>query len=163
MIDMVIKEFNNSMIEKAKWVAQEAHEGQKRKYTGEPYYTHVESVANRVAKIMDDPELIAAALLHDTVEDSDVTVDEIGEIFGLRVAEIVYDLTDHFTKENYPNLNRKERKRLEAKRLGGISEDAKMVKLCDLADNTSSIIEHDPGFARIYLKEKSMVLKAMGF
>lgn len=151
------------LIGRAKAVAQLTHEGQKRKYTGEPYYTHVESVANRVAKINDDPELIAAALLHDTVEDSNVTVDEIGEIFGLRVAEIVYDLTDHFTKENYPNLNRKKRKALEAKRLGTVSEDAKLIKLCDLADNTSSIIKHDPGFARIYLKEKSAVLKAMGY
>lgn len=154
---------DESIIEKAEFVAKEAHHEQKRKYTGEPYYTHVKSVADRVAKINDDPELIAAALLHDTVEDSDVTVDEIGEIFGLRVAEIVYDLTDHFTKENYPNLNRKKRKKLEAKRLGTVSEDAKLIKLCDLADNTSSIIEHDPGFARIYLKEKATVLKAMGY
>lgn len=156
-------EEDNWLIGKAKFVAEEAHKGQVRKYTGEPYYTHVVSVANKVAELTDDAEMIAAALLHDTVEDSDVTNEEIYEIFGRNVAEMVYDLTDHFTKETYPKFNRKKRKGLEAKRLGGISERAKVIKLCDLSDNTSSIIEHDPGFARVYMKEKSMVLEAMGF
>lgn len=150
-------------IEIAQIFAEEAHKGQERKYTGEPYYNHVYSVSRRVAKINNDPDLIIAALLHDTVEDTEVTGEEIEELFGTRVAELVYDLTDHFTKENYPNFNRKKRKNLEAKRLGTISDDAKMIKLCDLADNTASIVEHDPGFARIYLKEKAEVLKNMGY
>ena len=150
-------------LEKAQAFAKKAHEGQERKYTGEPYYNHVYSVARKVAKINNDPDLIIAALLHDTIEDTNVTVKEIGELFGERVAGIVYDLTDHFTPENYPNFNRKKRKALEAKRLGTISDDAKTIKLCDLADNTSSIVEHDPGFAKYYLKEKADVLHEMGY
>lgn len=144
-------------------IAEEAHKGQLRKYTKEPYFNHCIAVAARVAEITDDEDMIAAAYLHDTVEDTEMTIAEIGKLFGKRVAELVYDLTDHFTPENYPNFNRKKRKNLEAKRLGTISEDAKKIKLCDLADNTSTIVELDPGFARHYLREKADVLHEMGY
>lgn len=153
----------SSLVERAEYIARRVHDGQFRKYTREPYFLHVYNVARRVAKIDNRPELIAAAFLHDSVEDTDLTIEEVGEMFGLEVAELVYDLTDHFTKENYPNMNRAKRKSLEAVRLGTISNDAKLIKLCDLADNTSSIVEHDPGFAKIYLKEKADILEAMGY
>lgn len=152
-----------NLIERAEYLARKLHGEQERKYTGESYFVHVYNVAKRVAKIDNRPELVAAAFLHDSVEDTDITVDEIGQIFGAEVAGLVYDLTDHFTKENYPNMNRAKRKSLEAVRLGSISDDAKLIKLCDLADNTSSIVEHDPGFAKIYLKEKADILEAMGY
>lgn len=151
------------LIDEATEFANEAHGDQVRKYTGAPYFDHVYAVAERVAKYTDDPFIYIAALLHDTVEDTEVTVGEIGEIFGRRVAELVYDLTDHFTTENYPNLNRAERKALETARMATVSDDAKLIKLCDLADNTSTIVEHDPGFAKVYLKEKAALLEAMGF
>lgn len=150
-------------LEKAILFAIKAHEGQKRKYTGEDYYNHVKNVAMEVAKVTNDQDVIIAAFLHDTVEDTNTTIDEIGELFGLKVAELVYDLTDHFTRENYPNFNRAKRKILEAKRLGTISNDAKLIKGCDLADNTASIVKHDLGFAKIYLREKAYVLEQMGF
>lgn len=143
--------------------ANEAHEGQVRRYTHEPYFNHVYSVAQRLKEFTDDEEMIAAALLHDTVEDTEVTIEDIYEIFGIAIAEMVYDLTDHFTKENYPKLNREKRKFLEAKRMGRTSSKTKLIKLCDLADNTSSIVEHDPGFARVYFKEKAILLEEMGY
>jgi len=152
-----------NIIQIAEWIAKEAHYHQKRRYTGEPYFTHCYNVARGVAKLVQDQEMIAAAFLHDTVEDTSVTIDEIGEIFGERVAGLVYDLTDHFTPENYPHMNRAKRKALEAKRLGTIHVDAKLIKWCDLADNTANIVAHDPGFAKIYLVEKAQVLKEMGF
>jgi len=151
------------LMDEAEDFANEAHGDQKRKYTGEPYFEHVFSVAERVKELSDDPILYIAALLHDTVEDTDVTVEEIGELFGSRVAEIVYDLTDHFTSDNYPHLNRAERKALEIERMGTVDRDVKLIKLCDLADNTSTIVEHDPGFAKVYMREKAALLEVMGF
>lgn len=149
--------------ERALVFAKNAHEGQVRRYTGEPYFNHVESVGKRVAAITNDEEMVAAAILHDTLEDTDATMDELIEAFGRKVAELVIELTDQYTSEAYPKMNRKLRKDLEAVRLGQISEKAKLIKLCDLADNTSTIVEHDPGFAKIYLKEKALILELMGY
>ena len=140
-----------------------AHGDQKRKYTGDPYVTHCIAVADLVAKRTDDEEIVAAALLHDTLEDTAATYDDLKSEFGSRVASIVLELTDEYTKERYPDLNRKKRKSLEAERLGGVSDDAKLVKVCDLTDNTSSIVEHDPKFASVYLVEKAAVLRALGY
>jgi (p)ppGpp synthase/HD superfamily hydrolase len=151
------------LIDDAVEFANEAHGDQVRKYTGEPYFNHVFSVAERVSKYTTDPIIYMAALLHDTVEDTDVTLKDIGDLFGPRVAEIVYDLTDHFTAENYPHLNREKRKALETARMATVDDDVKLIKLCDLADNTSTIVEHDPGFAKVYLKEKAALLEAMGY
>ena len=71
-------------------------------------------------------------------------------------------VTDVFTHEAYPELNRKIRKGMEADRLATISDDAKLVKLADMIDNTSSITEHDPGFAKLYLAEKAHLYDVMG-
>ena len=163
---MVINRNRNvvdNIVELAEDFANEAHAGQTRRYTNEPYFNHVFSVAERVKELTDDEEIIAAALLHDTVEDTEVTDEDILNIFGDRIAALVYDLTDHFTSETYPNLNRKQRKKLEAERIGKANGDVRLIKLCDIADNTGSIVEHDPGFARIYMKEKSYLLKQMGY
>lgn len=152
-----------NIVVKAALFATEAHKGQLRKYDKIPYIAHPAAVAVLVSHMTSDAEMIAAAYLHDVVEDTDITHEEIFKEFGLRVAELVYDLTDHFTKERYPHLNRKKRKNLEAKRIGKISKDAQLIKLCDLADNTKSIIKDDPGFASLYLREKAELLEEMGY
>lgn len=74
--------------------ARKAHEGQTRKFTGAPYYTHVERVAALVRKRTDRPELIAAAYLHDTMEDCGVTYETLAQHFGHAVANIVHALTN---------------------------------------------------------------------
>jgi hypothetical protein len=66
-----------------------------------------------------------------------------------------------FIKEDYPTLNRKERKANECKRLSTISYKSKSVKYADLIDNTSSIAKYDKDFAEVYLKEKEEILKVM--
>ena len=147
--------------ERALVFAKNAHEGQVRKYTGEPYFNHVESVGKRVAAITDNQEVIAAAILHDTLEDTDVTLNELIIGFGQEVAWLVVELTDQYTSKRYPELNRKARKKLEALRLADISTQAKLIKREDIEDNTSTIVEFDPGFAKIYLKEKALILELM--
>mgnify|MGYP000384752492 CR=1 FL=1 len=81
-----------SMIEKAYKVASEAHEGQKRK-SGEPYIIHPLCVAIILADLEMDKETIAAGILHDVVEDTVMTLDELSKEFGPEVALLVDGVT----------------------------------------------------------------------
>jgi (p)ppGpp synthase/HD superfamily hydrolase len=152
-------------IEQAQKMAHEAHDsiGQKRKYTGEPYWVHTDAVASIVSSVTSDEDMIAAAHLHDVLEDVFPILNgwnyrRIEETFGSRVAEMVLDLTDSYTKEACPNLNRAARKAKELERISKISVEAKTIKLADLLDNTVSIVSYDKDFAKVYLREKLAML-----
>lgn len=138
--------------------AAQRHEGQARRYTGEPYLMHLLAVAYGVANRTMDPYVIAAAVLHDVLEDTLTEPAELQMLFGHRVADLVVELTDVYTSEAYPHLNRAKRKELEAERMGTTSAEAQLIKAYDLMDNTASIAKHDPGFAKVYLKEKRDLL-----
>lgn len=144
------------MIAKAEQLARTAHEGQKRKYTSEPYIVHPEAVACKVAAVADDPVMIAAAWLHDVVEDTTVTIDMIEIGFGHEVAVLVAALSN-----NKSDGNRQRRKALEVERLAASSPKAKTIKLADILDNVPSMIEHDPNFAVIYVDEKRVLLESL--
>lgn len=136
---------------------------QVRKYTGEPYFSHTEAVAELVQSYGGTEDMIIAALGHDSEEDvfplnPYYSLELTRSKFGDAVANMVVELTDVYTSENYPHINREGRKKLERERLAGISEGGKLVKILDLVDNTKSIVEHDPSFARVYLKEKAALL-----
>lgn len=136
--------------------------GQRRKYTGEPYHLHCVAVAERVREVIGDrdPAMVEAALLHDVLEDTHVTFDDLSSEFGGEVAMLVWWLTDRYTPESC-NRKRSERKALEAERLTGAPARAKTIKLADLIDNTESIVAHDRRFARVYLREKALYLQAL--
>lgn len=143
--------------------AATAHAGQVRKYDGLPYVTHPIAVMRLIYEtlpIVTEDELIGA-VLHDTVEDTGVSLREIERRYGETATSIVYDLTDQFTPKAYPHLNRKARKEMECARLADISEQAQNIKVADLIDNSTSILAHDLGFARIYLPEKKAVLSVL--
>ncbi|MBB4859608.1 (p)ppGpp synthase/HD superfamily hydrolase [Novosphingobium chloroacetimidivorans] len=128
-----------------------------RKYTGEPYINHpieVMEIVRTAAHHTD--EMLAAALLHDTVEDTPVTQEDIEHEFGPAVGKLVLELTDQCHKGN-----RATRKAAEAARLGTISPEGQTVKLADLISNSRSIVAHDRGFAFVYLREKVRILDAM--
>lgn len=127
-----------------------------RKYTGEPYIQHPLEVMEIVSGVPHTDEMLAAALLHDTIEDTPTTREDIELEFGHKVAVLVMELTDQCHEGN-----RATRKAAEAARLATISPDAQTVKLADFISNTRSIVQHDPGFAKIYLREKSQVLAVM--
>jgi (p)ppGpp synthase/HD superfamily hydrolase len=152
----------DDMIERAALFSRAAHQavGQRRKYTGEPYWHHPMAVADIVSAVESaTPEMIAAAFLHDVLEDTDVTVMDIEECFGQRVAILVQELTDQFTD---PEIgNRAHRKALERDRLAEVSPEAQTIKYADLIDNTGSIVARAPGFARVYLAEKRQLLEVM--
>jgi len=148
----------DNLILLARTFASRAHTGQVRKYTGEPYIEHPIAVAETVRKHNGSKEMIAAALLHDVVEDTDVTLDEVRQEFGDAVANLVDDLTDVSKPEDG---NRAFRKAIDRDHTAQASAAAMVIKAADLISNTKSIVEHDPGFARVYLKEKRALLDVM--
>jgi len=136
--------------------AEEAHGDQKRKYTGEPYIVHPVAVAQIVSTVTDGCELISAAFLHDVIEDTDRTYDDIKNAgFGAGIANLVLELTDISRPEDG---NRATRKAIDRMHLASVSSHAQTIKLADLIHNTESICEYDPGFARIYMHEKLQLL-----
>jgi (p)ppGpp synthase/HD superfamily hydrolase len=138
--------------------AKDAHADQTRKYTGEPYFVHLEEVAQIVKSVGGTAEMVSAAYLHDTVEDTETTIEEIREQFGPMVAELVGWLTD-VSKPS--DGNRRTRKDLDLLHTAASIPDAKTIKLADLISNSRSIVEHDKDFARVYLNEKARLLEVL--
>lgn len=148
--------------------AKKQHGDQLRKYSHEPYWRHLVSVAQLTQKYVNDG--VEIALCHDLLEDTDCTatdlLDELKAI-GYTATEAeaitkgVVELTDVFVKENYPQLNRRERKRREARRLGAISPLAQSVKYADLTDNISSIMYEDVDFGKVFVQEAIDILNHM--
>lgn len=139
--------------------ATNAHAGQVRKYTGEPYIAHPIRVARNVFLTGDwTSEQLAAALLHDVVEDTPVTLAQLELEFGPEIASLVEQVTD-VSKPN--DGNRAKRKELDLRHLMKATPAAKTIKLADILDNVSSVAQHDPEFAKVYLPEKSAQLCAL--
>lgn len=138
--------------------AAEAHGsiGQTRKYTGEPYIVHPIEVMMLVRAHDGSEAMQAAALLHDVVEDTTQTLADVFNAFGASVANLVDELT-----EPKRDGNRATRKAAEVERLSKISGCGQTIKLADLISNTRSIVQHDPGFAKVYLREKAALLDVL--
>jgi (p)ppGpp synthase/HD superfamily hydrolase len=147
-----------ALIARARAFATAAHMGQKRRYTIAAYMEHPEAVAALVATCPHTAEMIAAALLHDVVEDTPVTIEEVRAAFGDTVAALVADLTDVSRPEDG---NRATRKALDRAHTAAASPEAKTIKLADLIDNAKSIFEHDAAFGRVYLAEKIALLEVL--
>ena len=142
---------------RAREFATEAHAriDHRRKYTGQPYQEHLKAVAELVSEVTDDPEVLAAAWLHDTVEDTTATFGDIERNFGRGVMHLVVELTD---VSRPVDGNRAERKALDLRHLSQASPRAQTIKLADLIDNCRDICRHDPAFARVYLVEANALL-----
>jgi (p)ppGpp synthase/HD superfamily hydrolase len=150
----------NGLIEQyAIRLAVKAHHGQVRKYTEEPYIVHPLKVANLVSKVPHSPEMIAAALLHDVVEDTEVTFDDINNLFGLEVTKLVWMVTD---QSRPGDGNRATRKEIDRKHLAKANPTAKTIKLADIIDNSKDIIKYDPKFAAVYVKEARALMEVLG-
>ena len=151
----------DSIVQRALDFAINAHEGQKREYTGEPYIVHPVAVASRVSEVEGCSSYMqAAALLHDVIEDCDVTLEEIRDNFGMVVELFVHQLTDYLTPADGDRAYRKE---CYIKQLENALPPVHTIKLADMIDNMISIIEHDPDFAKIYLREKREMLKVLKY
>ena len=135
--------------------ALEIHKDQRRKYTNNPYFDHLAEVAGIIATVDSSPETIATAWLHDCREDQGVTGEEIERLFGMRVTVGVSLLSDFETG------NRAQRKAASRARLANAPAWVQTIKCADLISNTSSIVQHDPDFAVLYLEEKRLLLDVL--
>jgi guanosine-3',5'-bis(diphosphate) 3'-pyrophosphohydrolase len=149
------------IVRKAQVYAMAAHAAvqQKRKYTGEPYIVHPAEVARIVAGVPGStPDMVAAAWLHDVIEDTGCTFTDVHMAFGIDIATLVGWLTDVSKPEDG---NRATRKAMDRAHTAEAPAEAQTIKLADLISNSKSIMAHDPEFARTYLEEKRMLLEVM--
>lgn len=149
------------IVRKAQVYAMAAHAavGQKRKYTGEPYIVHPAEVASIVASVPGStPDMVAAAWLHDVIEDTGCTFTDVHMAFGIDIATLVGWLTDVSKPEDG---NRAKRKAMDRVHTAQAPAEAQTIKLADLISNSRSIMQHDPEFAKTYLAEKRMLLEVM--
>ena len=121
--------------------AARRHRNQRRKGEDEfPYINHPLQVAHLIGEVggIDDPEIIIAALLHDTIEDTNTSAEEIAERFGDSVCNLVLEVSDD------TELVSSERKRLQIERASSLSRGAALIKLADKTSNISDIIASPP-------------------
>lgn len=130
---MANKPLDTSFLDRAILFAVKAHEGTERRGKGFPYIVHPMEAMSIVATMTSDQELLAAAALHDVVEDTDIGLDVIREEFGERVAALVKAESD------VPGGSWKERKQAAIDRLAAAPLDAKMVALGDKLSNMRAI------------------------
>jgi (p)ppGpp synthase/HD superfamily hydrolase len=150
---------DTKLIQEALMLAIRAHDGQRRKYTGEPYSMHPIGVSKIVETVEHTPEMIAAALLHDVVEDTPVTFREIKDTFGTTVAEYVHYCTNVSEKEDG---NRAFRKKMDADHFALGPAESQTIKVADLIHNSQTIIPHDQKFFhKAYKYEKQYMMDVL--
>lgn len=138
------------LLAKAGLFASQAHLGQMRGRTGQPYVHHLLEVAAILSDYTDDPEVLAAAILHDVVEDTSVTAEELAGIFGQRVADLVLEVSEVSQPEDGNRAARKEKDRAHYAKGSAAGQD---IKLADLISNTVSIAKSEPNFAKVFFPE----------
>ncbi len=126
---------DTSFFDKAVRFATEAHSGTERRGKGYPYIIHPMEAVSIVASITNDPEMLAAALLHDTIEDTDVTFEQIREQFGDRVVALVRYETAPLSDD----LTWREKKETQIDNLASAPFDSKVVALGDKLSNMRGI------------------------
>lgn len=121
--------------------AAKKHRQEKRKGAdGEPYINHPLEVLNLLTNVglVEDFDILIAAVLHDTIEDTDTSKEEIKKLFGAKVSKMVMELTDD------KSLPKAERKQLQIEHAPHVSDGAKQIKLCDKISNIRDIMENPP-------------------
>jgi len=120
--------------------AARAHRDQRRKCETLPYINHPVRVACLLAEVggIDDLEVLQAGLLHDTIEDTTVTEEELRERFGPRVASLVAEVSDD------QDLPEDERKRIQRETIPTLSPEAKAIRIADKISNVEDLTDHPP-------------------
>ena len=136
---MANKPLNTDLLDRAIIFAVQAHAGTERRGKGFPYIVHPLEAVEIVATMTPDQELLAAAALHDTVEDTDITVEQLREAFGDRIASLVASESDEVHEGVCEEHSWHARKRAAIERLSRASRDAKMVALGDKLSNMRAI------------------------
>ncbi|PZQ43849.1 MAG: hypothetical protein DI551_11330 [Micavibrio aeruginosavorus] len=130
------------MIDKARTLVQQKHAHLRRlSRTCQPMIEHIAEVVEMVRRATDDSDILCAAWLHDTVEDTDVTLNDIRELFGERIAILVDGLTD---PPHFAAMPTADRKAAQAERIASKCNDVKLIKICDQISNIRSITNDTP-------------------
>ena len=124
-----------TLFDEAAKFAIEAHRGTERRGKSYPYIIHPMEAVSIVATITNDQEILAAAILHDTVEDTDVTLEQIREHFGDRVAKLV----QHETGPDSHDLSWRERKAIQVSQLANAPLESKVMAIGDKLSNMRGI------------------------
>jgi (p)ppGpp synthase/HD superfamily hydrolase len=139
--------------------AERAHRGVSRTHTGEPYIIHPLEVAEMIASLGYGAEVIAAALLHDTVEDNPIiTFEIIKASFGALVAKLVREVSEVSVESDG---DRSIRKNKDHQHFASASEEGQTIKLADSIANMRSIMSHNPKFAKKYMPEKKQLVSML--
>ncbi|NCN86973.1 HD domain-containing protein [archaeon] len=144
------------IIKLAKKFAKEKHKGQVRKFSNKPYVKHPEKVASIIKKNKKSHklnEIISAAILHDTLEDTNTSEKELKKNFGNLITSLVKELT---TKEDEKNKIGK--KEYLAKKMTSMSSWALVIKLADRLDNVSDLKNSSKEFRERYIDETNFIL-----
>lgn len=136
---MANKPLDTILFDRATRFAVEAHAGTERRGKGFPYIIHPMEAAAIVATITPDPEILAAAILHDVVEDTDCTVDELRREFGDRIAELVASESEDPMAHLSEEASWHARKQAAIDRLAQAPHDAKIVAMGDKLSNMRAI------------------------
>ncbi len=136
---MANKYLNTDLLDRAIIFAVQAHHNTERRGKGFPYIVHPMEAVEIVATITPDQELLAAAALHDTIEDTDVTVEQLREQFGERIADLVHSESDQFTEGVSEEDSWHDRKQAAIDRLAAAPRDAKIVAMGDKLSNMRAI------------------------
>ncbi|WP_316196655.1 HD domain-containing protein [Bradyrhizobium sp. SZCCHNS3053] len=146
-------------INKARDFANSAHGTQTRKYTGVPYWHHLQEVAQTLLRYSASPQLVAAGWLHDVLEDTSVTYEMLQDEFDMVIAHLVLEVTD---VSRPAHGKRPFRKRLDRQYLAGASAYGQMIKCADIISNTRDIVANDLRFARgCYVAEKVALIDVL--
>lgn len=136
---MANKFMDTDLLDRAIVFAVKAHHNSERRGKGFPYIVHPMEAMEIVATITPDQELLAAAALHDTIEDTDVTMEQIRSAFGDRIANLVQAESDRIVEGVSEEESWRDRKQAAIDRLAAASHDAKIVAMGDKLSNMRAI------------------------
>lgn len=160
---------NDKILETIYAFADEAHGDQMRKYTPERYMVHPKRVMKACVAYTNDVSVLAAALLHDVLEDTPISEEDLQAFLrdimdrpaADKTLKLVVELTDVYEKSAFPHLNRRQRKAKELERMRTISPEAQTIKYADIIDNCQEIVQGDRPFAPVFLRECEELLRAI--
>lgn len=151
-------QIKSPLLEKAKQFASERHASQERKYEKTPYINHPIAVTDRVMEFSNNVEIIAAALLHDTIEDTPTKFEEIQKEFGEIVAGIVNELTSD--KEQAQLIGKD---KYLTHKINHMSNNARLIKLADREHNVKDLGKAPIEFQKRYAADTAYILNHLEF
>lgn len=159
MLDYLLE--NKDIVLRARQFAVVKHRDQMRANRIDPYYKHLDQCADIARELGMNNNCIAAMYLHDTLEDTDTTKEELIKFFSKDIMYLVSDLTDYYTVEEYPGFNRQHRKKLEWIRYTRCDADVQTMKLIDMYSNSLEMQDLVLDFALLCLQERKTMVQRL--